>query len=666
MIKGNEPASQSEIIDIYDERAEWEEVLRDGDLPIIEHPAFPRYCRLFYDFFRKSPYHVKRSYETGFVAKRKPYKNKVGFYHPACFPALVARHLDPMKERPFWLALRFGEKSSLACTDFDNKAHVLGHYEDRGVLRPVVRLPLAHFRRVKRLHDTCPSHVWCVSSATLGLHVWEKLRYPQTAEEVERKNRPRLAQIGLGDIELYPSPQLWEQVLRRPFGLDYHTITDAGLLTHWTDQLDHFEAATRAPSFPSVVHQMLELARRGWQRVRRGATFRRRQESLFASQRFLNDTLLEEEVEQVLAWLDSGCPDEEPRSGVGITPPEQPEAPAVADEPPARLPPRRSSGVASVEWSWRQVTDLARHGVPEEDRLYKFLLLLARPLVWRDYYHLPEGERVRRAEDDLLFWVLNKHNGLVTRVQQGQIDNIRHEVRRQVRVAMNKTDDNLRRFYAGIRERDKEYPQWVERLPDLIRSKTTPTSLLGCCERRYVKDDHSPAPRGGIGESLPATEEETTSPLLGCCRRYIKEPDESPLPAEVLRRLDRIAEGKRMRRKGGEYPFVRFARRLLNALWAGDGAAQIHGDILRAWCGTRNKAQVVGYKMHMAESGLISDQWEAHVRPGVSSAVYEMTDEVFGQFQRHYGTAKTKKKVEARFVVTALAEARLETVVFRW
>lgn len=647
-------------IESYDDRAEWAEIFAAGDLPVIDHPAFRRYCRLFYDFFRKAPCHIKRSYETGFIAQKKAYKHRDGFYYTRCLEQQVARHLEPFDRKPYWIALRFGDKSSVKCIDSDNKPNVIGHYKENGYWRPVVHLPLEHFRRLKRLYDAFPNHVWCVSSATLGLHVWEKLRYPQTAEEVERRNRSRLVSLGLGNIELYPSPQLRDQVLRRPFGLDYYTITDGGLLTDWVDQLDHFESANPTPAFPSIVRSLLELAGAGWSAVERGAKFRRCRETPFAFKRSLNLRLLVQEAEQVEAWVRAGCPDDVPDATGGISSTEALSPPVAVSTSQSPRRPRRTSADGSGGWSWRMVVDLARHGVPEEHKLYQFLLWLARPLVWRDYFHLPESERVRRAEEDLLHWVLNKHNGLVTRVHEGRIADIRHEVRRQVRVAMTETDQSLQDFYANVREQDRRHPERVERLPDLIRSKPA-LPCPGIAERPSTTppSESDSDPQQPPGDDLP-------SPPPVCCRRYIKEPDDSPLPAAVRQVLEQAVKMKRMRKKDGECPFVRFARRLLNALWEGDGAAEIHGDILRAWCGTKNRAQVVGYKMCMAEVGLISDQWEGHAERGRSSAVYQMIPETFDHFQQHYGTAKTMRRVESQFTITALTLARLEELELGW
>ena len=50
--------------------------------------------------------------------------------------------------------------------------------------------------------------------------------------------KPRLAAIGLGNTEIHP---MFGRPFRRPFGQDYYTITNGGLLSDWIEQLTFFE-----------------------------------------------------------------------------------------------------------------------------------------------------------------------------------------------------------------------------------------------------------------------------------------------------------------------------------------------------------------------------------------------------------------------------------------
>ncbi len=493
------------------------------------------------------------------------------------------------------------------------------------------------------------------NSATLGLHIWQRLWAPLDPATIERHNRPRLTSIGLHDLEVYPSPQRANHVHRLPFGLGYHTITDAGLPSDWVKQLEHFEAETDAPKFVSVARCLLQLVEHEWDCCERSGRFRPKRAGPFTFKIFLHRNRLQQEMGEVVAWVKSGCPLDEKE------PQHEPSPVTTEKEAVHFLEPSHRSACDSIsvtnKWSWADVKALALHGVPEEHKLYQFLLLLARPLIWRDYYHLNEADRLIKAEVDLMVWVLNKHNGRVTRVQDGRIRNIRHEVRRQVRVALEGTVSKLQDFYAEMRERDRLYRHRVELVSDLIRNKEPSTSLLGCC-MCINKEEESCSKKGDM-VGVPEQKNCVSS-------RIEPRIDDTPLPESVVATLHKVLKDKKMRRRVGEYPFVRFAKRLLNALWAEDGAAQINRDTLLAFCDSKNPNQQVGYKKIMAEYGLISDQWEGTFERGVTVATYQMTDEVFAQFQNHYGTAKTQKRVSGRFVITASVEAELNSVEWGW
>jgi len=652
----------------FDDSAEWHEVLAAGDLPIIEHPAFERYCRLFYDFCPKTPFHIKRSYHHGFLSQKRNYKNKSGEYYRRCSKYHIARHLHTLDRKPYWVGMRFGRKTAIKCLDLDNKQNVLGYFDKYGMSTPIARISLERIQQLKRVYDLFPRHIWCVSSATLGLHIWEKYHIPISHFEIERKNRFHLKQIGLGQTEVYPSPQLRHQILRRPFGLDYYTITEDNILSDWIDQLDYFEAAKSTPPFHRIVEGLFDLARSGWEAVRRGAEFRAKFDGPFAAKRSLHRDLLEKEAEAATEWIRAGCPEVDP----GCSPSQ---VNVFCDKPKPKALKfnlRHNSAVATAEagvfkekWSWKKVVELARFGVPEEHRLFEFLLLLARPLIWRDYYHLPIPERAQKAQDDLLFWVLNKHNGLVTRVQLGNIENIEHEIRRQVSVAINQTSVSLQQYYAEMRSRDERYPLSVVRITDVIRSYS---STLIADRFSETNGRLTATSEGDLSSALTSRVEEHTipSPSLVCCTVIIKELDQLPLPEEIKQRIDQIIKSKKMRIRDNEYPLMRFSKRLLNILWKEDGCAQIHNQILMQYAETKNPNQLLAYKRLLAEHGLIMKHWESYARPGASSSIYQMTTEIFEHFQKHHRTNKTMKRVSLRFIITAEVDAKLAKMEFPW
>ena len=229
-------------------------------LPLEEqHPdEFRRYLQLFYDFWPKRPFNTRIAYDRGFIQKNRKYKDGRGTYPAYCHPALVARHLDPghwqflhpdlTPTERFWLAMWAPKKSMLKVLDIDNKQNRLGYTQAReGPLMPVVHIPLEHFIELKRIYDEFPGHIWCISSETLGLHVWEKYPRPVSVQDIHRTTRPRLKKIGIA-CEIHP---MFGRCFRRPFGQDYATITENGILTNWIEQLNYFDGDAR-PSFTAI------------------------------------------------------------------------------------------------------------------------------------------------------------------------------------------------------------------------------------------------------------------------------------------------------------------------------------------------------------------------------------------------------------------------------
>ncbi len=96
------------------------------------------------------------------------------------------------------------------------------------------------------------------------------------------------------------------------------------------------------------------------------------------------------------------------------------------------------------------------------------------------------------------------------------------------------------------------------------------------------------------------------------------------MPSSIENQLTRFAKARRMRRTEGEYPVVRFARKLLGLLWHNRGSARIHTDDLTGMVG--NVHQQSDYKKALRDLGLIRD-WTGTYRVHAASALYRLTDE---------------------------------------
>jgi hypothetical protein len=192
------------------ENDEWLEILQEEHTPLEQFwpDEFQRYCDLFVKYLPKSPFHVRRCYGGGFICQKGRKKNGEEYFR-GCYPGLIAKMLDyerwkriqGLKEEKrfppdFWIALNTGSKSSINAIDFDNKENVLGYYRESPLEdarpRPLVTLTLAHLQAMKRVYDEFPNRIWCISSLTLGLHIWEVGRFPKPIELIHAIAKPKL------------------------------------------------------------------------------------------------------------------------------------------------------------------------------------------------------------------------------------------------------------------------------------------------------------------------------------------------------------------------------------------------------------------------------------------------------------------------------------------
>ena len=238
---------------------------------------FNRYAELFYKYLPKRPFHHRFRYGDGFICAKGKYKGRDEKYDRTAAPPSSAststsgagRTAGPRRtcSPNYWIAMIAGKKSALKAMDFDNKQNLLGYYQDvggeaRADCRPC-RWSIS--RRSSGLYDAFPGHVWCISSATLGLHAMAADAVPCSPS---RPSRPPTDQgcgrSGSASTEIHP---MFGRCFRRPFGQDYFTITDNGLLEHWVKQLDWFEKVAEPPSFGARLPGAAVAAAQGMGRL---------------------------------------------------------------------------------------------------------------------------------------------------------------------------------------------------------------------------------------------------------------------------------------------------------------------------------------------------------------------------------------------------------------
>ena len=303
-----------------------EEELYQGDFELLPHERisevwpddFERYFDRWIRYWPKnseSGYYQKLAYDAPFFlpkSKKNPEKNR--HLWEDYLVEQVERHLDPehwkyrkeakqftqVKHSEFWLGLNMPSKTTVSCIDPDAKQYLLGYYQigDDGPLRPVVHLPLEHFQRLKRIYDHFPGRVWCISSATLGMHVWLKYPRPMDTEKVHMGTKAELERIGLGKMEVHPMPG---RCLRRPFGKDYATITKEGLLTTWQSQSSFFEFVAETPPFDLIVRTLLAKVQAQWRLWQDCGDAKKKVDPRMVIAEH------QHEIEKVERWIEQGC-----------------------------------------------------------------------------------------------------------------------------------------------------------------------------------------------------------------------------------------------------------------------------------------------------------------------------------------------------------------------
>ena len=510
------------------------EILLEQASPLPEaYPEdFRRYLDLFHRYLPKRPYHARTCYGGGFLAVKGHYKSTKQPYDAYCHAQVIAKHLDydrwvalnPDKRHTdyFWVAMNAGKYSSLVALDVDNKENVLGSYRSRNgeKTRPVVALTLDHLKKIKIIYDAFPGHIWCVSSGTLGLHVWEKLTCPCPIGQIQNRNKAKLKGIGLGSTEVHP---MFGRPFRRPFGQDYHTITDDGLLTNWRQQL-HFFDNPHTPTFASIWSALRKLVEDGWADYQAGSAksvFPKDRQHLmpFFRSGMLDCDALNDELNIIDSWVQDGCPDTSP---VSIAVPAAITKSNVVHRIDCGL---SLSDVCKAGWL-DHIIEWAINGLPCHDSLYLVVSQMARWLFFVEFADLPEEDRFDKVADLLNRYAMTKGNGFVSRLADGRDGQVINHIRRIVRTAISKTDERGRGHFANVRARQAagRYRS-VIRLEPLIEAQGEEESVSSCVG--FVCSSISSGAVADESRPIPAS---TASERRQKAKGWDFLPDDTPLP----------------------------------------------------------------------------------------------------------------------------------------
>jgi hypothetical protein len=554
---------------------------------------FERYLNRFFKFFPKTPVHVRKKYGGGFVCQKGTRKDGSQFDRP-CYPDMIARMLDlrrwqhnhPNAKQPeyFWVAMREPARSSVKAIDLDNKENVLGDYRTRDrnqiVTRPLPILTVEHLQKIKRIYDAFPNHIWCISSATLGLHIWEKLPGPQPLHLIEARTRPILNRIGLAKTEVHP---MSGRAFRRPFGQDYFTITDAGTLSDWQEQLVYFEDDGRTPAFNSIFKSLLKVMCQEWDRFlyRRepGAVRLHSTQPQLAqfTKRRNHVSLRDVVVAELNQWADQDFPVTE-----SITLPVEVN-PAQSKKP--KSPSKERSGF-NGKWVQR-CREWATSGLIEDDSMFDAIFHLALWFYWIEFWQSHENDRFDKIIDLLTQFCLTKHNGFITRFNLGQKQDVVHQVERAVNWAIETNTPHREKVFAEIRaKRETGSYSTVYFLEPLIgQPSVAPSSIPASSSVTFT-------------ECCSVLKEKKISP-----ETWVFQPDDTPLPDALEQAIHNFYRRKELKMNK---PTFKKLVRFLNFLRSKGGEGRLSIKALKKMGFSNHPARQ--HVKHLEEMGLIATQ----------------------------------------------------------
>lgn len=254
------------------------------------------------------------------------------------------------------------------------------------------------------------------------------------------------------------------------------------------------------------------------------------------------------------------------------------------------------SNLGNGHWSKLKFTCL--HGIDQPDQLHElFLKPVAQALLFREFHdHKDKKELAFQA---LKKWVFKKHNGLISRINDGKHHLVENQIRSTIKNIIKSPNDKILDFYSRIRLNDLRFPDKKESLLPYMEADNSPFFLLDC--------------KGVISE----TGKREAEPV---------EVHRVPLnlPAAVLRRLREYATDQ-MRPGRVTERFLEFATQFIAAIGP-EGDKQINERTLLGLAGRGadyEPATLKRWKRHLVAAGILRSGWERNVIRGRRASRYQ-------------------------------------------
>lgn len=277
-----------------------------------------------------------------------------------------------------------------------------------------------------------------------------------------------------------------------------------------------------------------------------------------------------------------------------------------SDEPESQAPPPTAvsqksfdtnSNLGNGHWSKLKFTCL--HGIDQPDQLHElFLKPVAQALLFREFHDHKDKKEL--AVQALKKWVFKKHNGLVSRINDGKHHLVESQIRSTIKNIIKTPNEKILDLYSRIRLNDLRFPDKKESLLPYMEADNSPFFLLDC--------------KGCFSE------QEKRQPNHGARQRELSE-----LPVRVSERLQQYAE-THMRVGRATERFLGFARAFIAKIGFG-GEGQINEQTLLRLAGREpdcDTSFLKEWKKHLVHAGILRKGWERNIIRGLRSSLYQV------------------------------------------
>lgn len=495
-------------------------------------------------------------------------------------------------ETAFWLGMMAGVQTYNDCIDLDshdqigwNPVPTLWHSSRTESMNgpfswrhvPVMRPSMRFFQMAKVIYETFPNRIWAFSSANFGLAVWKVYDQPEMTHVVYRKVEASLQAAGL-TVEHYPMPAKsgLGRCHRRPCGMDSAIITDDGLITDPIQQIRAYMSPPKTPNFENILKACFDGLRRSYDLFLEQGESIDHQRMPDDEKKFLVEGCLQI-LEDVETWARAGCPIDRALISKAPEPAHDHDDAGDGDQTfccddsdfeitycstdSDKYPDffwKTDLKAVAKSGQWIQfVKFLVENGIPAEDRFTEVVSTLAK---WFGFVEL-FGEERSRIKAVLTQFAMTRHNGKVSRLLAGQVEDVASHVGRIVDHVLDGEDTDGKQLFAEIRQKRAagQYRHGNYELAAEIMQEQQDTlpSIQGEHTLSYLLCG------GLIQDSEP--DEATTG--------WGYQPDDTPLPDEVMNRI-RLAfktAKKQVRRNKttGRFPVLDTITRFFNYLVCG-------------------------------------------------------------------------------------------------